>query len=108
MSVVTRDPGLQPERTSLAWGRTMTAMVAASLLFLRWVPTHGWFAGILVLTALAAAMGIYVSQRVRYARSVAGVSRGQVKADVFAVLCTSAVVFVLGGLGIYTVLFLPL
>ncbi|WP_299168146.1 DUF202 domain-containing protein [uncultured Arthrobacter sp.] len=108
MTAPGRDPGLQPERTSLAWGRTMTALVGSSLLFLRWVPAHGWFAGALVVASLAAALGIYVSQRRRYAVRVAGVSRGRVDADVAAVLCTSSAVFVLGGLGIYTVLFLPL
>lgn len=108
MTALDLDPGLQPERTSLAWGRTMTALVGASLLFLRWVPAHGWYAGTLVLAALTAAMGIYVSQRHRYARSVAGVARGRVHADVMAVLCTSTVVLVMAGLGIYTVLFIPL
>lgn len=108
MTALDRDPGLQPERTSLAWGRTMTALVGSSLLFLRWVPAHGWFAGTLVIAALAAALGIYLSQRRRYARSVAGVSLGRVDADVVAVMCTSSAVLAMGGLGIYTVLFLPL
>ena len=108
MISLVRDSGLQPERTSLAWGRTMTALVGSSLLFLRWVPTYGWFAGTLVAAALAAALGIYVSQRRRYARSVAGISRGRVDADVVAVMSTSLAVFAMGALGIYTVLFLPL
>ena len=108
MTMLDWDPGLQPERTSLAWGRTLTALVGSSLLFLRWVPDHGWFAVALVAAALAAAMGIYGSQRRRYARSVAGVSRGQLDADVVAVLCTSLAVAAMGALGIYTVLFLPL
>lgn len=86
----------------------MTALVGSSLLFLRWVPTYGWFAGTLVAGTLAAALGIYVSQRRRYARSVAGISRGRVDADVVAVMSTSLAVFAVGSLGIYTVLFLPL
>ncbi len=86
----------------------MTALVGASLLLLRWVPAHGWFAGTLVVMALLAALGIYTSQRKRYARSVAGVRLGRVEADVVAVACTSGAVLALGGLGIYTVLFLPL
>lgn len=76
MNAPGRDTGLQPERTSLAWGRTMTALVGASLLFLRWIPAHGGFAGVLVAAALATALAIYLSQRRRYARSVAGVTRG--------------------------------
>ena len=36
----------------------MTALVGSSLLFLRWVPTYGWFAGTLVAGTLAAALGM--------------------------------------------------
>lgn len=35
------DPGLQPERTVLAWGRTTLTLVTASAIFLRWIPEHG-------------------------------------------------------------------
>lgn len=82
--------------------------MGTSLLFLRWVPAYGWFAGTLVIAALATALGIYLSQRRRYARSVAGISRGRVDADVVAVLCAASAVLAMGALGIYTVLFLPL
>lgn len=108
MTALDRDPGLQPERTALAWGRTLTALVGSSLLFLRWVPGHGLFAVVLVLAALGAALGIYLSQRRRYARGVAGVSRGRVDADVVAVMCTSSAVLAMAAMGIYTVLLLPL
>lgn len=57
-----RDPGLQPERTSLAWRRTLLALVVVDLLIWRsWVRagTYGPAAGVdlpglSALTAMAA------------------------------------------------------
>ena len=102
------DTGLQPERTSLAWGRTLLALVICGVLFVRWVPQYGWFALLLITALLAAALGIYVSQRVRYRRSLKGMSSGVLTADVATVLVTSAVVIAVGAVGIYAVLFQPL
>ena len=102
------DTGLQPERTSLAWGRTLLALVICGVLFVRWVPQYGWFALLLITALLAAALGIYVSQRVRYRRSLKGMSSGVLTADVATVLVTSAVVIAVGAVGIYVVLFQPL
>lgn len=102
------DAGLQPERTSLAWGRTCLAMVVAAAVFLRWVPHHGWFVGILVALTLATALAINLTQKRRYRRAVRGIAAESVQADAVAALWVAVSVVVLGGLGIYTVLFLPL
>lgn len=102
------DPGLQPERTSLAWGRTLLALVICGVLFIRWVPQHGGFSLTLVAASLTAALGIYASQRLRYRRSLNGMSSGVLKADAAAVLWTSAVVVAVGAAGIHAVLFRPL
>lgn len=43
-----RDPGLQPERTALAWSRTGLAVVAGSLLGGRLLAPHAGVAGLLL------------------------------------------------------------
>ena len=58
-----RDPGLQPERTALAWQRTAIGFVAAALLFLRWGTQHG--PGVAVVTALAALVAGWIFVRTR-------------------------------------------
>jgi len=90
------DPGLQPERTSLAWGRTLLTMITVSALFLRWMPYHGFFVGALVAVSLITALGIWTTQQRRYARSASGLKSGRIHADAFSVLWLGASVSVLG------------
>lgn len=65
---VREDPGLQPERTSLAWQRTALSFVAASLLFLRWAAQHGPIVGVVVGLAVLAATWIFFHTRTRLRR----------------------------------------
>lgn len=101
------DAGLQPERTDLAWRRTTMAMVVAAVIFLRWIPYYGGFAGTLVTAALLTALAINLSQRQRYRRAIQGINREKMQADVYATAAVAASVVLLASLGIYTVLFLP-
>lgn len=94
------DPGLQPERTVMAWGRTLLALLTVSAVFLRWLPTHGLFVLALICTAVAAAACIFGTQRRRYRHSSHGVSAEQIRADVTGVLSLSAAVLLLGALSI--------
>lgn len=62
------DPGLQPERTSLAWQRTSISFVAASLLFLRWATQHGAVVGLVVAVAALTATWTFFHTRTRLRR----------------------------------------
>lgn len=98
------DPGLQPERTTLAWGRTMMALVTVSAIFLRWLPHHGFPILLLFAVSTAAAGAIYVTQRRRYRASARGIRQETVDADTSAVLWTAGAAVALGVLGIVVVL----
>ncbi|MFB0833668.1 DUF202 domain-containing protein [Arthrobacter halodurans] len=98
------DAGLQPERTVMAWGRTMVSFLVASAVFLRWLPHYGPAIAVLVGLATAAALGIYATQRRRYARHAAGIQAGALRADVAAVLWTTGLLLALGATGLLVLL----
>lgn len=94
------DPGLQPERTVMSWGRTLLALFVASMMFLRWYPTEGPITLVPALLCGAAGLIIHVTQRRRYAVQSRGISQEQVQADVWAVLWMLVLVLVLSVLGV--------
>ncbi|MFF0989768.1 DUF202 domain-containing protein [Kocuria nitroreducens] len=100
------DPGLQPERTTMAWGRTLMSFVVVSAVFLRWLPHHGPFVLVLFGLAVVTAAAIYLTQRSRYVRSARGIAEDGTEPEVGAVLATSAAMLALGSLGIWVVLVL--
>jgi uncharacterized membrane protein YidH (DUF202 family) len=102
------DSGLQPERTSLAWQRTMGAMIAAGLLFLRWVPLYGWPPVLMLALSAAAAAAVGLSQVRRYRRHAGGLRARRIDADILGVGLTAFGVLLIGALALYTVLALPL
>jgi uncharacterized membrane protein YidH (DUF202 family) len=105
-SAAHKDPGLQPERTTLAWGRTVLALITAAAICLRWITHHGVF--VLTLFAVAVFTGtmIYLSQQARYARSSRGIADEKVAANATGVLGLAAATAILGLLGLYVVLIL--
>ncbi|MFI7579781.1 DUF202 domain-containing protein [Kocuria kalidii] len=98
------DSGLQPERTILAWGRTVLALITAAAICLRWITHHGVFVLTLFAVAVATGAAIYLSQRARYARSSRGITDEKIAADARSVLGLATATAVLGLLGLYVVL----
>lgn len=99
-----KDPGLQPERTNLAWGRTVLAFITAAAICLRWVSHHGPFVLALFALAIGTGTAIYATQRTRYARSSTGITAEQVAADIRGVLGLTAATVILGAAGLYVIL----
>lgn len=97
------DPGLQPERTVMSWGRTTLSLCVAALVFLRWLPHYGVGILAMVVLALLAAGGIYATQRHRYTVASHGIKSERLRADVVAILAISIAVLCLGVVGILVV-----
>lgn len=102
------DAGLQPERTNLAWRRTLLSLVGASLLCLRWLPHHRVFAILLVGLTLAAALGIGAALASRYRQGVSAINRGRAIPAVAEVMALTLACAAFGLLGLYAVVGLPL
>ena len=80
MSVELFDPGLQPERTELAWRRTSLAVTVGALVALRLLPpTLGSWSISVGLVGLVMAVLIWVlaHRRVHYTNQVLRHERGQ-------------------------------
>lgn len=99
-----QDPGLQPERTVMSWGRTTLALCVAAMVFVRWLPHYGILMLLLIALCLSAAGGIYFTQRKRYRQSSDGIVRERIHADVVAIFAMSATVIGIGVLGLVVIL----
>lgn len=97
------DPGLQPERTSMAWGRTSMAYLVAAAITLRWVPHYGATVVIVTGGLVLVALGIYAGQRRRYRRAALGVVNDRLRNSVGAVMTLTLCTVALGLLSVYFV-----
>ncbi|GAA4052212.1 hypothetical protein GCM10023063_45560 [Arthrobacter methylotrophus] len=83
-------------------------MTIAAVVFLRWMPHHGWFVGTLVATSIVTAMAIGSTRKRRFHRAIHGINQEAITPATTSIAALSASVVVLAGLGIFTVLLLPL
>jgi uncharacterized membrane protein YidH (DUF202 family) len=98
------DIGLQPERTSLAWRRTLLSLLVVSTLFLRWVPHHLPSVFAMMGMASLAAFGIWLRQWRRYHTHAQGINDNRLSPAVGEVLTLGLICVALGGMGICVVL----
>ncbi|HEY0286827.1 MAG TPA: DUF202 domain-containing protein [Pseudomonas sp.] len=99
------DPGLQPERTLLAWRRTLMTLIVCCTLFLRWIPHFGLIALIPIIVTLAACLLIQLGLNSRYRKSTRGMRKERISVPLREVMVLGAIVIVLGLIGIYAVMF---
>lgn len=97
------DPGLQPERTTLAWNRTLMAFVIVAAFFLRWGNEHGVVVVILFGAALTVAIAIWVTQRHRHGHSVQTMRSPQTRTRVAPAIALGSAVVLLGAAGLVVI-----
>ncbi|MGB3828487.1 MAG: DUF202 domain-containing protein [Ornithinimicrobium sp.] len=94
------DPGLQPERTVMAWSRTALACCIVSAITVRWLPFYG--PGLLILPALTllAAVAITTTQQHRIRTAVTAIKSEGLATNPLPMLCLVGLCWALGAAGL--------
>ena len=95
-----RDPGLQPERTSLSWQRTVVSMLVFGSVLLRWSQSYLAVTVVIATLLLFISLFVLISQRKRYEDADEGVARGHKDANYVAVFALFLGMMVIGCMGI--------
>lgn len=99
------DPGLQPERTLLAWRRTLLTLLVICTIFLRWIPRFGLIALLPIIVSLIASLLIQIALNARYRKSARGIRNERVPPPLREAVVLSGTVIVLSVIGISAVIF---
>jgi uncharacterized membrane protein YidH (DUF202 family) len=86
-----RDPGLQPERTSLAWTRTVLGYLVVATISLKVAPLSGTAAVVSALAYLGVAVVVALRRTPRYGSDLRQMRIGRSRPPVLEVLALSAV-----------------
>ncbi|MAG66940.1 DUF202 domain-containing protein [Pseudomonas sp.] len=89
MSFTPPDPGLQAERTQLAWARTQLSLLLVGCLALRWLHVESGQRLELALILVCLATALWSSQQHRYRRGLRMLKHERSRAALIPVLITS-------------------
>lgn len=101
------DRGLQPERTTLSWGRTSLAMVTVSAIFLRWTPHYGLMILALPVLTLISALAITATHNRRTNQSVRSILSDAHEVRPGELLALVILLIAIGAAGLVLVLLAP-
>lgn len=90
------DPGLQPERTSLAWNRTVVALLVAATTMLRWAHEYPVVIVVLAVVLIGLALVIVATSASRYRDQAASFGRERAEAKTLSVLLLTACMVIFG------------
>lgn len=91
------DPGLQPERTSLAWSRTVLGYLVVATICLKAAPLSGGAAVVSAFVYLGVGVVVALWRTPRYDRDLRRMHSGDSRPPVLAVFALSTVTAVLAG-----------